>query len=350
MHRVTRTLFGRTADGEAVTAFTLSNGGMEMRAIDYGGIITSLVVPDRAGRLADVVLGYDTLDGYLAKNPFFGALVGRCANRLAHASFVLDGREYRLAANDGPNHLHGGVKGFDKVLWHGQIEDEAAAVTFTRTSPAGEEGYPGALEASVRYALTGARELIVEYRAVTDRPTIVNLSQHSYFNLAGAGSGDILSHELTIHADRFTPVDDHQIPTGELAPVAGTPFDFRRATPIGERIGDPHQQLRPGDGYDHNFVLAPGTSGLRLAARLADPRSGRTMEVATTHPGLQFYSGNRLDGSITGKEGHVYPRRAGVCLETQHFPNAPHHPHFPSIVLRPGDEYRHTTVFAFGTI
>ncbi len=348
MNRVTSAPFGRTPDGAEVTAYTLTNAtGTELRVLTYGGLIASLRVPDRTGAVDDIVLGYDTLDGYLEKTPYFGALVGRCANRLARGRFTLDGTHYQLAVNNGVNHLHGGHRGFDKVAWQASSSEEPIAVALRRTSPDGEEGYPGHLTASVTYTLTAANELVIDYRATTDRPTLVNMTQHSYFNLAGEGMGDVLGHELTIAADRFTPVDATQIPTGELAPVEGTPFDFRTPVPIGARIDGPHDQLRAGEGYDVNFVLNRRGAGLAPAARVYEPTSGRVLDVATTQPGMQFYSGNRLDGTITGKRGHVYGRRSGFCLETQHFPDSPNHPEFPSIVLPPGEEYAHTTVFTF---
>jgi aldose 1-epimerase len=347
---VTRAPFGKLPDGTAVEAFTLRNAhGVEVRAITYGAIITSLRVPDRAGRFDDVVLGHDTLAGYVEKPAYFGAVVGRYGNRIAKGRFTLDGKTYTLATNNGPNHLHGGVRGFDKVVWKAEPAASGAGVTFTYTSPDGEEGYPGTLTARVTYTLSDRDELGLEYSATTDKPTVVNLTQHSYFNLAGASSGgDILGHELTIDADRFTPVDPTLIPTGELAPVAGTPFDFRKATAIGARIGQDDEQLHRGGGYDHNFVLDRPEAGLRRAVRLADPKSGRTMEIQTTEPGVQFYSGNFLDGTITGKGGTVYKYRSGLCLETQHFPDSPNHPAFPSTVLRPGKEYRSKTVLVFG--
>jgi aldose 1-epimerase len=321
---------------------------MEVRAITYGGIITSLKAPDRTGAVADIVLGFDTLDGYLKGHPFFGAIIGRYGNRIGQARFTVDGQTYKLAANNGPNHLHGGPKGFDKVLWSAQPVSWKNAVTFSRTSPDGEEGYPGALSVQVTYQLTDKNELIVEYQATTDKATPVNLTQHSYFNLAGDGSGDILGHEMTIHADRYTPVDGTLIPTGELAPVDGTPFDFRQPTAIGARINDAHPQLENGQGYDHNWVVRRAGDGLQLAARVFEPKSGRTLEVATTEPGIQFYAGNFLDGSLAGKGGHVYRHRTGFCLETQHYPDSPNRPAFPSTILKPGETYRSTTVFTFG--
>ena len=352
MHaRITREAFGTTTDGKSVDAFTLTNAkGLELRAITYGATIISLRVPDRQGHLDDIVLGYPTLAGYLEKSPYFGAIVGRYGNRIAKGRFTLDGKTYALATNNGPNHLHGGIKGFDKVVWSvdSSHQDSSATLTFSYTSPAGEEGYPGTLQARVTYTLTDQNELRVDYSATTDAPTPVNLTQHSYFNLAGAGSGDILGHELMISADRFTPVDSTLIPTGEIALVAGTPFDFRTPTAIGARIAQNDVQLKRGGGYDHNWVLNRKGPDLALAARLAEPTTGRTLEVFTTEPGIQFYSGNFLDGTITGKDGRVYQHRYGLCLETQHFPDSPNHSNFPSTILRPGQEYRSTTVFRFG--
>jgi aldose 1-epimerase len=342
--------FGRTSDGREVTAFTLKNSrGLELRAITYGGIITSLRAPDRQGRFADVVLGYDDLKDYLASSPYFGCIVGRYGNRIAKGRFTLDGRTYELATNNGPNHLHGGLRGFDKVVWQGEPLEtkDGMGVAFTYTSPDGEEGYPGTLRLRVTYTLTEANQLVFEYSATTDQPTHVNLTQHSYFNLAGEGSGDILGHRMEIAAGRYTPVDPTLIPIGILAPVAGTPLDFRAPAAIGARIGDVHEQLKNGQGYDHNFVL-DGVAGLKLAARAVEPVSGRTLEVHTTEPGVQFYSGNFLDGTLKGKSGRSYGRRSGFCLETQHFPDSPNQPAFPSTVLRPGAEYRSKTVLTFG--
>jgi len=348
---ISRALFGRMPDGSEVEVLTLTNAhGVELRAISYGAIITSLRVPDRVGRMDDVVLGYDSLEGYLRDSPYFGAIVGRYGNRIAGGRFTLDGRTYRLATNNGPNHLHGGIKGFDKVVWRAESfqNDSGVGVVFRRTSPDGDEGYPGTLMARVTYTLTDRDELIVEYHATTDKATPVNLTQHSYFNLAGRGEQDILGHELLINADSFTPVDSTLIPTGVIAPVEGTPFDFRTPTAIGARIGADHQQLRVGGGYDHNFVLRQEDVAMGHAARVVERSSGRTLDIYTTEPGLQFYSGNFLDGSITGKGGVVYRHRYGFCLETQHFPDSPNQPRFPSTVLRPGPEYRSRTVFMFG--
>jgi len=346
----TRAPFGQV-DGTAVYLYTLTNAhGMEVRAMSYGAIIVSLRVPDRGGVSDDVVLGFDALDGYLAGPPYFGAIVGRYGNRIAKGRFTLDGQTYQLATNNGPNHLHGGVKGFDKVVWEAEPFDRAgeSGVVFTHVSPDGDEGYPGNLNARVTYTLTQANELIVDYNATTSKATPINLTQHSYFNLAGAGTGDILDHVLTIDADRFTPVDATLIPTGELTPVDGTPFDFRRPTAIGARIGGGDVQLKYGNGYDHNWVLNGSAGQLRHAARVEDPSSGRTLDVATTEPGMQFYTGNFLDGTLTGKSGRVYKQRYGLCLETQHFPDSPNHAAFPSTILRPGERYQSKTVFTFG--
>jgi aldose 1-epimerase len=348
---------GMTIEGKQIDEYTLTNSrGMEVRAITYGGIIRVLKVPDRSGHAADVVLGFDTPKGYLSDPPppYFGAIIGRYGNRIAKGQFTLDGHTYTLAKNNGPNSLHGGNRGFDKQVWNaeGRQTPAGAAVVFTRTSPDGEEGYPGNLQVRVTYTLTDDNELIVEYHATTDKATPVNLTQHSYFNLAGEGSGDILAHELMINADRYTPVDDTLIPTGQLAPVQGTPFDFRTPTAIGARINADDPQIKKGPGYDHNWVLNGATArggnrGLVLAARLTDPKSGRTMEIRTTEPGLQFYSGNFLDGTIKGKSGHVYSKHSGLCLETQHFPDSPNHADFPSTIVRPGKTYDSRTIFHF---
>jgi aldose 1-epimerase len=343
--------FGRTAGGAAVDLITLRNtAGMEIRLMTYGGTILSIQAPDREGATGDVVLGFDTLEPYFDRSPYFGSLIGRYGNRIARGQFMLDGAEYQLATNNDPNHLHGGVKGWDKVVWTPDPFQDAAGVgvRLRHVSPDGEEGYPGAVTAEVTYRLTDDNRLVVEYVATTDKPTIINLTQHSYFNLAGTRANDILGHELTINADRYTPVDATLIPTGALAPVEGTPFDFRQSTAIGARIGQDNEQLTFGLGYDHNFVLSRAGNGLTTAATVYEPLTGRTLEITTTEPGLQFYSGNFLDGTITGKGGRVYGHRAGFCLETQHFPDSPNHDHFPSTVLRPGEEYRSQTVFRFG--
>jgi aldose 1-epimerase len=350
--QTTRAPFGRLPDGRAVELFTLTNAhGLEVQAMTYGAIITVLRTPDKSGRLDDIVLGFDSLAGYLHDPPYFGAVVGRYANRIAHATFTLDRATYHLAANNGPNSLHGGVKGFDKVVWAGEPfrGDSGAGVRFRYVSPDGEEGYPGAVSVRVTYTLTARDELVVEYQATTTKATPINLSQHSYFNLHGGVRGDVLDHVLSLDASAFTPVDSTLIPLGQIAPVAGTPFDFRKPTPIGARIAQPNEQLRHGRGYDHTWVLdRAGRSGVTHAARLVDPSSGRTLDVSTTEPGVQFYSGNFLDGSIVGKRGRVYGHRAGLALETQHFPDSPNHPNFPSTILRPGATYRSRTVFTFG--
>jgi aldose 1-epimerase len=345
--------FGTLPDGRTVDSYTLANKpGHEVRAITYGGIITSIRVPDRNGHLGDIVLGYDSLAGYLKATPYFGAIVGRYANRIAGARFTLDGKTYRLPANDGKNSLHGGTTGFDKVLWIAQPfeSDSGVGLVLTHTSPAGDQGYPGSLTARVTYRLNDSDQLIVDYEATADAATPVNLTQHSYFNLGGEGTGDILGHWLTIPADSFTPIDATLIPTGKLASVSATPFDFRSATPIGARIAAQDEQLTRGRGYDHNFVLngTPGLEHLAHAAHVLDPGTGRTLDVYTSEPGLQFYSGNFLDGTITGKSGKVYGHRYGFCLETQHFPDSPNERAFPSTILRPGQTYRSRTIFAFG--
>ena len=350
---MTSEIFGRLPDGTEISLITLTNaGGIEVRAMTYGGIILSLEVPDRNGVPGDVVLGYDSLEEYLEETPYFGAIIGRYGNRVGGAGFELDGVRYALAPNDGPNHLHGGVAGFDKVVWGAEPfrTEEGVGVVFSRTSPDGEEGYPGNLDVRVTYTLTDDDELVFDYLATTDAPTPVNLTQHTYFNLAGDGSGDILGHRLLLNASQITPVDQGLIPTGELVSVEGTPFDFRTPREIGVGIGADHPQIAFGGGYDHNWVLdregvAPGH--LALAARVEEPGSGRVMEVLTTEPGLQFYSGNFLDGSIVGKGGVAYRHRFGFCLETQHFPDSPNEPGFPSTILRPGEEYRSRTTYRF---
>src|SRR6266542_2946130 len=348
---VTHAPFGKTADGKPVEIYTLTNAnGVEVKAMTYGCIITSLKVPDRAGTFANIVLGYDTFDGYLKDSPYFGAVVGRYGNRIAKGQFTLNGKTYKLATNNGPNHLHGGNKGFDKVVWNAAEKSSAdgVGVAFSRMSPDGEEGYPGNLQVTVTYTLTDNNELVVDYHAGTDKATPVNLTQHSYFNLA-ADDGDILGHQLTIDANRYTPVDDTLIPTGQLATVGGTPFDFRKPTAIGARIDTDDPQLKNGKGYDHNWVLNRTGTGLQHAVRVVERKSGRVIDIMTTEPGVQFYSGNFLDGSIKGKSGRVYKHRSGFCLETQHYPDSPNHPNFPSTILQPGQTYSSKTVFTFGT-
>lgn len=355
---VTSSLFGRLPDGRPVRLFTLANRhGVVARITNYGTIITELHVPDRAGRLADVVLGFDNLAQYLKGHPHFGCTTGRVANRIARGVFVLDGRTYKLAANQPPNHLHGGRKGFDKVLWRARPLP-GAAVRFDYTSPDGEEGYPGELRVTVIMTLTDANELVLDYTARTNRPTPINLTNHSYFNLAGRG--DIKRHRLMIAADFYTPTDATLIPTGAIFPVKDTPLDFSRLTAIGARFDMLGTQP---PGYDHNFVLRGDPEGFQhgavcrgtperpaFCARLVEPRSGRVMEVFTTEPGMQLYTANWLDGSLVGKGGVRYERHAGVCLETQHFPNSVNIPHFPSTILRPGQTYRQTTIYRFSTL
>jgi aldose 1-epimerase len=348
--RIDRKPFGKTPAGEAVELFTLMRpGGPTVAITNYGGFIVSAVVPDRDGRMADVVLGYKDLDGYLGDTSFLGSLVGRYANRIAKGRFALGGASFTLATNDGPNHLHGGKVGFGKRLWAAKVTSgpEGDALELKLTSPDGDEGYPGTLEVTVVYSLT-ADGLRMDYSATTDKPTIVNLTNHAYFNLAGEGSGDILGHELQVEADQFTPVDATLIPTGEKRPVAGTPLDFGKPTAIGARIADPYEQLKLGRGYDHNFVLRGQDHTLRRAARVVEPKSGRVLEVFTTEPGLQFYSGNFLSGSIVGKSGKAYGQRSGFCLEAQFFPDSPNRPEFESPVLKPGAKYTQTTIYRFG--
>ena len=342
--------FGETDEGQTVDLYTLSNAnGIRVRIITYGAIIVSLEVPDREGRLADVVLGFDTLDGYLERHPYFGCVVGRYANRIAGGRFTLCGNEYNLVKNHGRHHLHGGEKGFDRVIWEARetVSEDEAGIELSYLSVDGEEGYPGNLDVHVTYTLTNQNELKIDYEATTDKKTIVNLSQHTYFNLAGAGEGDILDHEMMINADQFTVIDEEVMPTGEIRSVEGTSLDFTVPGAIGARIDDTEEQMRFGKGYDHNFVLKRNESSIGLAARVREPSSGRVMEVYTTEHGVQFYSGNFLDGTVVGKEGKAYQHRSAFCLETQHFPNSPNEPSFPSTVLEPGDTYRQTTVFKF---
>jgi aldose 1-epimerase len=341
--------WGKTPAGESVELYTLANSkGMEARIITYGGIVVSLKVPDRAGKFGDVVNGFDSLAGYTQQPPppYFGALIGRYGNRIANGQFTLDGVHYTLAKNDGQNSLHGGLRGFDKVIWKAKPLG-ANSIQLSYLSKDGEEGYPGNLTATVTYTVTDNNELRIDYAATTDKDTVVNLTNHSYFNLAGQGQGNILAHQVMIAADRFTPVDKGLIPTGELKKVDGTPFDFRTPHAIGERIDAKDDQLVYGKGYDLNWVLNRKGSSLELAARVSEPTSGRIMEVLTTEPGLQFYTGNQLDGTLHGKGGKVYGARAAFCMETQHFPNSPNQPSFPSTELKPGMHYRTTTVYRF---
>lgn len=343
--------FGKTNEGIAVDLYTLTNAsGAEVKITTYGGIVVSLKVPDRNGKLDDVVLGYDNLAGYLKNNAaYLGALIGRYANRIAKGRFSLNGTEYHLAQNNGENHLHGGLRGFDKVVWTGRPLKvrNGVALELTYLSKDGEEGYPGNLSVQVVYTLTDSNELRIDYSAITDRRTIVNLTHHSYFDLAGQGNGDILKHQLFINANQFTPTDAGSIPTGELRKVRGTPFDFTRPTAIGARIDQDDEQLKFGHGYDHNFVLEKNGKSLTLAARAFEPTTGRVMEVFTTEPGIQLYTGNFLDGSITGKDGKVYKQHYGFCLEAQHFPDSPNKPAFPSVVVTPGRKYAQTTIYKF---
>jgi aldose 1-epimerase len=348
---VLKTAFGQTKEGVPVDQYTLTNRrGMVAKVITYGATLTELVVPDRVGKPGNVVLGYDKLEPYLAGVPYFGSTVGRVGNRIAKGRFTLNGKTYTLATNNGPNHLHGGIKGFDKVVWKAETVPGAgaASVKFSYRSPDGEEGYPGNLDASVIYTLTDENELRLEYAATTDKATPVNLTNHSYFNLAGDGSGDILGHVLMLAADQYTPVDEGLIPTGELKGVKGTVFDFTTPTAIGARIAK--VPIAPPVGYDHNFVLRKSdAAGPRLAARVLEPKTGRIMEVLTTEPGIQFYSGNFLDGSLKNRGGIPYTKHAAFCLETQHFPDSVNHPSFPSTILEPGQTYRTTTVYRFGS-
>jgi aldose 1-epimerase len=349
---VVTNMYGTTTDGREISLFALTNvNGLRADIMNYGGIVTRLLVPDRDGKLGDVVLGFDTLDRYLKGHPHFGALIGRYGNRIGKARFTLDGVEYQLAVNNNENHLHGGLKGYDKVVWEAEAvrSNKAVGVKLIYFSKDGEESYPGNLTCTAYYWLTNDDELKIEFEAETDKATPINLTHHGYFNLAGAGDGDILGHEMMIAADRFTPYDKGQIPTGELRSVKGTPFDFTTSTAIGARIDDKSdQQIVYGLGYDHNFVLNSSDGSLALAARVYEPATGRIMEVYTTEPGIQFYSGNFLNGKVVGKGGKAYHHRYAFCLETQHFPDSPNKPEFPSTILRPGQIYRHTCIYKFG--
>ncbi len=340
--------FGTTPDGKPVTLYTLRNKqGMEVSITNFGAAVVALKTPDRQGKFADVVLGYDDLAGYENDKSFFGATIGRYGNRIAHGKFTLNGKAFTLAKNDGENHLHGGVKGFNKVVWEAKDVSAAdgPALQLDYTSKDGEEGYPGNLAVQVTYTLTNNNELRIDYRATTDKPTVVNLTNHSYFNLAG--QGDILQHQLRLNAGKFTPVDATLIPTGELRSVTGTPFDFSTPTAIGARIGNDDEQLKFGKGYDHNFVLDGSLGTLRPAAQVYEPTTGRVMDVLTTEPGIQFYSGNFLDGKAHGKSGTMYQHRSAFCLETQHFPDSPNKSSFPTTVLNPGTQYQTTTIYRF---
>ena len=350
---IIKTSFGKTADGQSVDIYTLTNRlGMTVKITNYGGIVVSLTAPDRNRRFADVALGYNDLESYMKPPfPYFGAIIGRYGNRIAEGRFTLNGVEYKLAQNNGENHLHGGIKGFDKMVWTvTQVRTTPAgpALFLTYVSKDGEEGYPGNLTVSVVYTLTDKNELKIDYTASTDKDTVTNLTHHSYFNLAGEGNSDILGHRLVLKADRFVATDESAIPTGELRSVAGTPFDFRTANTIGARINEESdQQIKFGKGYDHTWVINGPAGKLRQAAIVHEPTSGRVMEVWTTEPGVQFYTGNYLDGTITGKSGKSYPRRSGFCLETQHYPDSPNQPGFPTTTLKKGSTYRSTTIYRF---
>lgn len=344
---ITNETWGTTRDGQSVTLYTLRNEkGMEAMITNYGGIIVSLKVPDKTGALADVVLGFDNLADYETKSPFFGCITGRYANRIAKGKFSLNGQEYTLAVNNSSNHLHGGKVGFDKKVWLASPIKNAKGIGIEMryTSADGEEGYPGKLECLVTYLLSNNNALEISYNATTDKTTVVNLTNHSYFNLAGEGNSNILNHEMTIHADNYTPTDDTMIPTGAIESVKGTPLDFGSPHKIGERIGENFKPLIQGLGYDHNFVIS-GAIGLKTAAHVKDTISGRVLEVLTTEPSVQFYTGNHLN--VTGKKGHHYQSRDGFCLETQHFPDSPNRPEFPTSVLHPGETYQHTCVYKF---
>jgi len=354
---VTRTIksepWGKTAAGDAVELYTLTNSkGMEARITTYGAIVVSLKAPDRTGAMGDVINGFDSIDGYVQQPPppYFGAIVGRYGNRIGKGTFTLDGKLYTLAKNDnGINHLHGGLRGFDKMVWKGK-EGAGQSLELTYMSKDGEEGYPGNLTATVTYTLTDNNELKIDYLATTDKATVVNLTNHSYFNLAGQGEGDVLGHMVTINADKFTPVDKGLIPTGELKDVAGGPLDFRTAHAIGERIEDKDQQMVYGGGYDHNWVLNRTGPELSLAAKVTEPKTGRVLEVWTLEPGLQFYTGNFLDGTLHGKGGKVYTKRSAFCMETQHYPDSPNKPSFPTTELKPGAKYQTTTIYRFSAM
>jgi aldose 1-epimerase len=347
---VEKKAYGAMPDGTPIDMYTLTNAkGMQAGIITYGGAVASLTAPDRAGKFADVVLGPESLEGWRSQTAYLNALIGRYGNRIGHGKFTLGGKTYTLPKNDGDNTLHGGPAGFDKRVWTAAEAKsaEGPALELSYTSKDGEEGFPGNLTAKVVYTLTDNNELKIDYTATTDKATVVNLTNHSYFNLAGQGGGDILQHEVTIYADRITPVDAGLIPTGELRPVQGTPFDFTKSTAIGARIGQDDEQLKFGQGYDHNWVLNKGAGGLTKAAEVYEPGSGRVLEVSTTEPAMQFYTGNFLDGTIHGKGGKTYPRRGAFCMETQHYPDSPNHPAFPSATLEPGAAYRTTTVYKF---
>ena len=342
--------FGQINNMPSIDLFTLKNANdVEVKIINYGGTVVSIVVPDRNGVPGDVVLGYDSLEGYVQGKYYFGCIVGRYANRIANGRFTLNNVEYQLPRNEGDNHLHGGIRGFDKVYWQAETykNEKCAGIQLSYMSEDGEEGFPGNLSVTVDYSITNANELRIDYQAVTDKPTVVNLTNHTYFNLSGSGAGDILDHRLMVNANEFTPVDERLIPTSELRSVKGTPMDFTQPVEIGARISQDDRQLILGKGYDHNWVLNKEIDEFALAARVNDPDSGRTVEVFTTEPGIQFYSGNFLDNQIIGRAGEIYNHRSGFCLETQHFPDSPNNPNFPSTVIMPGTKYMQTTVYKF---
>lgn len=350
MSGITKQHWGNGPSGEQVDLYTLRDSkGLEATITNYGGRIVKLKTPDRNGKFEDIVLGFDDLNGYFGKNPYFGALLGRYANRIANGEFQLDGKAYKLARNNGPNALHGGLKGFDKVVWTARQISTAKhpGLELKYLSKDGEEGFPGNLNVTVVYTLTDENELKIDYEATTDKDTVINLSNHSYFDLSGQSAGKIMDDQVMINADKFTPVNSNLIPTGELRSVAGTPFDFRKPTAIGARINENDQQLNYGMGYDHNFILNRTGDGPSLAAKVTDPDSGRVIEVFTTQPGIQFYTGNHLDGTVRGKGGTLYKPRFAFCLETQHFPNSPNQPDFPTTELKPGQQFHEITIFKF---
>ncbi len=351
--KIEKAPFGKTKDGHAVDLYTLTNDkGANVKIATYGGTVVSINVPDKAGKLGDVALGFDNIPDYESKSPYFGCITGRYANRIAKGKFSIDGKEYILATNNGPNHLHGGEKGFDKCMWKANTveEDDKVSLVLTYTSKDGEEGYPGTLSNKVTYTWDNDNALRIDYASTTDKPTVINLTNHTYFNLAGEGKGDILGHELTLNCDRYTPTDETAIPLGKLDPVKGTPFDFTKAHTIGKRINNDNQQLKWGKGYDHNFVINQKKPGeLTLAATVHEPKSGRVLEVHTDQPGIQLYTGNFLDGSFSGKSGKPYKYRNAFCLETQVYPDSPNQKGFPNAVLRPGKKYSHVCIYKFAT-
>ncbi|MDF1866898.1 MAG: galactose mutarotase [Saprospiraceae bacterium] len=346
---ISKKLFGTAPEG-AVDLYTLSNANqMSVEILTFGGIIKAIYCPDKNGKIENVILGFNTLKPYLETHPYFGAIVGRYGNRIANGKFNIDGTEYNLATNNSPNHLHGGLKGFDKVIWQAREfkDNEKIGLELSYLSKDMEEGYPGNLNVKVTYSLNNQNELSIDYEAVTDKKTICNLTNHSYFNLAGEGKGNILNHQLVIHADSITPVNEHLIPTGEPMAVQGTPFDFRSGKKMGEEIDSNNEQIKYGGGFDHNFILKGNSESLPIIAKISEPESGREMEILTTEPGVQFYTGNFLDGTLIGSGNQPYQKRAGFCLETQHYPDSPNQPNFPSTILEVGETYKTTTVYRF---